>query len=271
MQRCLPVAMRQARPCGGIAVPSRYRWSLPRSPLWVGIRPRTPCLAGNENSDAVQSMTEEEARRVLELQSTATFDDVVGAKNRLLAGAVEDKEKEKEIEAAYDFLLMSSMRKRVTGPDEVPASVRFADVRRPNPAKKAQKFLSELPNGGLSVEAPTANVLLTNSLVFVPLVSWALLQGLLLPSDFPGDIVPGIPIAIGAIWTLYSLREYKILPLGKAAGYTFASLLFGVLVGGLIEGFVRVDLHPLGVLHSPATLVGEFALLSLWASTIFLV
>lgn len=49
-------------------------------------------------------MTEEEARRVLELQSTASFEDVVGAKNRLLAGAMEDKEKEKEVREGGNVL-----------------------------------------------------------------------------------------------------------------------------------------------------------------------
>lgn len=242
----------------------------PRSPRWNTLRPQPVLKAGKENSDAVKSMTEEEARRVLEIQSTASFDDILGAKNRLLAGTAKGEEREQEIEAAYDFLLMSSMRKRVTGSEQVPTNVRFADVRRTNPAKKAQQFLNQLPGGGLNVETPSTNLLLTNALIFVPLVSWALLQGLMLPSDYPGDIVPGIPIAVGAIWTVYSFREKKLMKLGKAVGYTFGSLVLGGILGGLIEGLVRVDLHPLGIFHSPATLVGEIALLSLWASATFL-
>ncbi|CAD7702517.1 unnamed protein product [Ostreobium quekettii] len=275
-----PVGMPRAAPMGvqgrqicWAASPCRCRRRslLPRSPGWIGIRPGSARGAGSENPDAIKSMTKEEALAVLGLGSYTNFEDVVRAKNRQLSGSGVDEQKQQEVEAAYDLLLMMSMRKRVTQGEAVPTSVRFADVpQQPNPAEKAQEFLRQLPAGGVSIQAPTQSGLVNNALVFVPLVTWAFLQGLILPEDFPGDIVPGIPIAIGAIWTLYSFREYRIMKMGKAFGYTCASLLFGAVIGGLLESLVRVDLHPLGAFHSPTTFVGEFALLSLWASATLL-
>ncbi|CAD7696140.1 unnamed protein product [Ostreobium quekettii] len=161
---------------------------------------------------------------------------------------------------------MASMRRRVEGSAAVPASVRFADVPRLNPNRKAQEFFSQLPTNGISVKAPTQRGLMNNALVFLPLITWAFLQGVTLPHEFPDDSVPGFPIAVGVFWTLYSFREHRRMSMGSALGYTFASFLAGALAGDFVESMVRVDLHPLGAMHSPATVVGEFTLMSLWAT-----
>lgn len=90
-------------------------------------------------------LTVDEACKLLGVNSDATFDDILQAKEKLLRYNDGNTEKmmqvgmravtnvsrtcmSTQIEAAYDLLLMDSMKRRLSG--EVASSVRFADVQR---------------------------------------------------------------------------------------------------------------------------------------------
>jgi hypothetical protein len=69
----------------------------------------------------------------------------------------------------------------------------------------------------------------------------------------------------------------SILPLinnlvcaGKATLITVAGLLVGAGLGGLVESWLRVDIVPVLGIGSPAVVVSEFVLFSLWASSLYL-
>lgn len=57
---------------------------------------------------------------------------------------------------------------------------------------------------------------------------------------------------------------------GKAAALTLAGLVAGAILGGGVEAWLRVDLIPVFGIGSPAIVVSEFVLLSLWLSSLYL-
>lgn len=52
------------------------------------------------------TMTPEEARAVLQVSASSSFEEVLAAKDRQLGRAGGDKEKAMEVDMAYDLLLM---------------------------------------------------------------------------------------------------------------------------------------------------------------------
>lgn len=113
------------------------------------------------------------------------------------------------------------------------------------------------------------------------------LQGLSEPPYVAQRDVPGLQLALAAAIAVYLLREKKrvslgaplhcvpaatqpaplwqwlhaavqeclsaattpwpLLPAARAAGLSFAGLIFGALVGGAFQGWLRVDIVPIGV------------------------
>jgi len=78
------------------------------------------------------------------------------------------------------MLLMKSMTKRVESSEEVPTSVRYADVQKRNLKKEARtlrdiseldrmwqalKIVEKIPTGGLAVDVPTNEALRANSII----------------------------------------------------------------------------------------------------------
>ncbi len=181
-----------------------------------------------------------------------------------------------EVEAAYDVIFSQQLKARLSGALPVSAKVRFADVaptRRSAPSKpSATSGGLSLPGGALAVRTLTSQTALTqSSAIFGVLVAWTLFQGLTEPSPAASSAdVPGLQLALGTAASVYLLREHKRLGLGKAAGLAVAGLIVGTLLGSAVEGWLRVDLVPLGSLSSPGVVVGEFALAGLWAVAFFL-
>jgi hypothetical protein len=56
----------------------------------------------------------------------------------------------------------------------------------------------------------------------------------------------------------------------KATLVTVAGLVVGAGLGGLVESWLRVDIVPVLGIGSPAVVVSEFVLFSLWASSLYL-
>jgi hypothetical protein len=82
-------------------------------------------------------MTTEDACKILDVQATASFEEVLAAKNTKLMAAGGDENRVVEVETAYDILFMRSMKKRMSGEIEVSTSVRYADVPPAPPRRGA--------------------------------------------------------------------------------------------------------------------------------------
>ncbi|KAK3238835.1 hypothetical protein CYMTET_51191 [Cymbomonas tetramitiformis] len=183
-------------------------------------------------------MTEEFAMEILGVGKSASFEDIVSAKNKLVA-ANSDEEFQMTVDAAYDVLLMRSFNKRRSG-EIVDRSVRYADVKRPKP--------TELPGWAKNaVSMPSSAVTFEK-----------------------GMNIPSTQLALAFGLSIYFLRENKRANFGRAALLTTGGLIAGALVGGLLQSWLRVDIVPIGSISSPEIIVGEGALLALWATCTFL-
>jgi len=212
----------------------------------------------------VVSLSAEEAASFLGLSLEASFEDIVDAKNSKLAQEGADNTK---VDAAYDALLLNSMKRRMSG--DVASSVRFADVPKYRPPEPKQNFLQNLP-GGLAVEQVPQDKSLTVAGVFGACAAWALVQGITdAPSAAQADVA-GLQLGIALSASVYFLTDYKRLGIGRSAAITGAGLVLGALLGGLLQAWLRVDIVPIGSFGAPGVLVSEFAILGVWASCTFL-
>jgi len=253
---------------------SNHRGPRPSSLFPKARRTDRILLKANASGDsgADSSLSLEEARQVLGIPENATFEQTVQAKNKLLSKVGADDEKQIQIETAYDALLMKSMKARLSGELKPARDVRFADVQKYRPAQPREKSWQEkvgekLP-GGVKVEK-SARFGPGPNLVFGSLAASALIQEVALSSPDTSNI-PALQLGLAFGASIYYLRDLKKLSLVKAGGLTTAGLIVGTLFGSLLQNFLRVDIVPIGGVHSPSTLVAEFSILSMWLTAFFL-
>lgn len=231
-------------------------------------------------------MTTEDACKILDVQATASFEEVLAAKNTKLVAAGGDENRVVEVETAYDILFMRSMKKRMSGEIEVSTSVRYADVppapprrgagasSKSNAASSPMSKLSapKMPAvGGIGIEAPrNQQQALVTAGIFTGLGTWALAQALLESPDAQMADTAGLQMAMALGYTAYSLKENKRMDLGKAAGLTVGVLFAGALLGTAVQSWLRVDIVPLGSFSSPGVFVTEVIIFLLALAALFL-
>jgi len=86
----------------------------------------------------------------------------------------------------------------------------------------------------------------------------------------PGvDNPPGLQLSLALLGSVWLLRK-KNLTLSRSISLALLGLSAGAFVGGAVQGWLRVDIVPLGALSSPSALVSEFGLLGIFAASAFL-
>lgn len=217
-------------------------------------------------------MTFENALNILGVAEGASFEEILRAKNTVLSKHTEDQDMAIQVEAAYDVLLMQSLNQRRAG-KVLDNSIRYADVKKAKSAPSTggpqwvRDAASKFP---VAVETPSSGAIATQTAVYAGLMAWTFASGM--SSDTPlhtNTEVPGPILAIGFGASLYFLRKENV-KLGKAAALTLGGLVAGAILGGAVESWLRVDLIPVLGISSPATVVSEFVLFSLWLSSLYL-
>jgi hypothetical protein len=203
----------------------------------------------------------------LGLKPEATSEEIVKAKNDVLAQFPDDEEKRQQVDAAYDVLLLRSFSRRTSG-QVVDEKVKYADVLTP-----IQEIKRNIPQGvkdassalpGMPVfEVGSKDILTQSGVVFGALSLWVLAQGVSNPPGF--DNPPGLQTAIAVCASIFLMNKRNVV-LSRAVGITMAMLTLGCLVGGGVENILRVDIVPLGGLSSPSAVVTEFGILALFVA-----
>ncbi|XP_010066291.2 protein CHAPERONE-LIKE PROTEIN OF POR1, chloroplastic [Eucalyptus grandis] len=230
--------------------------------------------AGRRADDSAPfEMSVESALKLLGVPDTASFDEILRAKNAIVASCKDDKEAIAQVEAAYDMLLMRSLTQRRAG-KVVSSSIRYADVKPVGTStigSMPQWLQTTVKNTPLSVEAPSTRDLGLQIGVYGALIVLTYVNGASTPSVAPyaGADVPGLILASSFGASLYFMTK-KNLKLGKATIITIGGLLAGAVVGSAVESWLQVDIVPFLGIHSPAAVISEFILFSQLFASLYL-
>ncbi|KAH6777072.1 chaperone [Perilla frutescens var. hirtella] len=214
--------------------------------------------ASRADDSAPSEMSVENALKLLGVSEGASFDDILRAKNSIIASCKDDQQAISQVEAAYDMLLMQSFLQRRAG-KVVNSSIRYADVK-PVSAPKMGSMPNWLQNSvkssPVSVEAPSTSELGVQAGVYGALMVLTYVNGASAPSAAPyaGADVPGLILATSFGASLYFMTKKKV-KLGKATVITIGGLVAGAVVGSAVESWLQVDIVPFMGIHSPATVI----------------
>ncbi|KAK3006547.1 hypothetical protein RJ639_017702 [Escallonia herrerae] len=224
-------------------------------------------------------MSVENALKLLGVSDGASFEDILGAKNSIVAGCKDDQDMIAQVEAAYDMLLMQSLSQRRSG-KVVNSSIRYADVKTvsaPTMGSMPQWLQGTIKSSPISVEAPSTGDLGIQAGVYGALMVLTYVNGSSTSSggSYGGADVPGLILATSFGASLYFMTKKKVklvkfLSTGKATVITIGGLVAGAVVGSAVENWLQVDIVPFLGIHSPATVVSEFIILSQFLVSLYL-
>ncbi|XP_030514247.1 protein CHAPERONE-LIKE PROTEIN OF POR1, chloroplastic [Rhodamnia argentea] len=265
-----------------VHLPHALRPAGGRAEAWRGVGSPPPqrrtggllAQAGSRADDSAPfEMSVENALKLLGVPDTASFDEILRAKNSIVASCKDDKEAVAQVEAAYDMLLMRSLTQRRAG-KVVSSSIRYADVKpigTPTMGSMPQWLQTTVKNSILSVEAPSTRDLGLQVGVYGALIVLTYVNGAstLSVAPYAGADVPGLILASSFGASLYFMTK-KNVKLGKATIITIGGLVAGAVVGSAVESWLQVDIVPFLGIHSPAAVISEFILFSQLFASLYL-
>ncbi len=164
----------------------------------------------------------------LGITTSASFDEVQDARNRLLQQCGGDRQRQESIEAAYDAILMERLRLRQEGKIKVPERIRFPEklvqappAAAPAPVKQSPKWLQTL------IDTPQPADILWPAGVFLGLSVLSLTAA-------GASSLLQMALAIGVGASLYFLNR-KERKFGRAVLLTLTGLIGGLVLGGLLS------------------------------------
>ncbi|KAK4788436.1 hypothetical protein SAY86_019755 [Trapa natans] len=228
--------------------------------LRVPARAAPPVVRASYRADDSASfeMSVENALKLLGVPETASFDEILSAKNSIVAACKNDQEAIAQVEAAYDMLLMRSLTQRRAG-KVVSSNIRYADVK---PVGQPQWLQSAVKSSLVSIDTPSTRDLGLQAGVYGSLMVLTYVNGTSTPATpYGGADVPGLILATSFGASLYFMTKRNV-KLGKAIIITMGGLVAGAMVGSAVENWLQVDIVPFLGIHSPAALISEFILFS---------
>ncbi|KAL8143331.1 hypothetical protein V2J09_016363 [Rumex salicifolius] len=218
----------------GSAAPSNRRKLTPGT--------KVVALAGSRADDSAPfEMSVENALKLLGVSESASFDEVLRAKNSILTSCKDDQEAIAKVEAAYDMVLMQRLTQRRAG-KVVSSNIRYADVK---PVGAAQMGGSMPPwlqdrvkNSPIAVDKPTITANLgVQAGVYGAMMALTYINGTN-ASSYGGADVPGLILATSFGASLYFMTK-KNVKLGKASLITIGGLVAGAAVGSAVENWLQ--------------------------------
>jgi Protein CHAPERONE-LIKE PROTEIN OF POR1-like len=188
-------------------------------------------------------MSEQNPYTKLEVPEDASFEEIQGARDRLVEHNPNDEKARQEIETAYDAILMDRLRKRQEGKITVPEGIRFAEKIAEKSAKAAVLAKATQSPSWLqkTLDRPTPTDVLTTAGVFTALGTIAVLNPY--PNAAKMEDSLAFLLAIGVGFTLFWLNR-KEQRLGRAFLFTLGTLLLGGFLGTVLLHF---GVPPIGI------------------------
>ncbi|MED6179842.1 hypothetical protein PIB30_004482 [Stylosanthes scabra] len=263
-----PVRRLDALPIGKPFVTEPWRGAAPlQTRYWRRLarpaRTVAPVQAGSraDDSSAPFEMSVESALKLLGVSEGASFDDILRAKNSIVASCKDDQQTIKQ-----------SLNQRRAG-KVVNSSVRYADVKRVKPpavGSMPQWLQSTVKNAPVSIVSPSTSDLGLQAGVYGALMGLTYINGTSTPSaGYAGADVPGLILAGSFGASLYFMTK-KDVKLGKATVITIGGLIAGAVVGSAVENWLQVDIVPFMGIHSPAAVVSEIIIISQFLVSLYL-
>ncbi|XWS67714.1 hypothetical protein CRYUN_Cryun04dG0029300 [Craigia yunnanensis] len=186
-----------------------------RAAIIVQSRRTLAARAGSRADDSAPfGMSVENALKLLGVSESASFDDILRAKNSIVASIKDDQEAIAQVEAAYDMLLMRSLTQRRAG-KVVDRSIRYADVKPDTPSgvgSMPQWVQTTVKNLPVSVETPSTGELGIQAGVYGALMVLTYVNGAYTSSGIPsaGPDIPALILASSFGASLYFMTRKNV-------------------------------------------------------------
>jgi hypothetical protein len=177
-------------------------------------------------------MSDQNPYKKLGVSEDASFDEIQDARNRLLEQHGGEGNSQEVIEAAYDAILMERLRMRQEGKIKVPERIRFPEIRVQSSTQASPNLNRQTPEWlQRSLDQPILTDVLVPAAWYVGLSAISLF--------YPGgsEQVLQLALVLGVGIGVYFLNR-KEGKFGRAVLFTLVSLIVGLIVGGLIAGWV---------------------------------
>lgn len=177
-------------------------------------------------------MSDQNPYEKLGVSEDASFDEIQDARNRLLEQHGGEGNSQEVIEAAYDAILMERLRMRQEGKIKVPERIRFPEIRVQSSTQASPNLNRQTPEWlQRSLDQPILTDVLVPAAWYVGLSAISLF--------YPGgsEQVLQLALVLGVGIGVYFLNR-KEGKFGRAVLFTLVSLIIGLIVGGLIAGWV---------------------------------
>lgn len=177
-------------------------------------------------------MSDQNPYEKLGVSEDASFDEIQDARNRLLEQHGGEGNSREVIEAAYDAILMERLRMRQEGKIKVPERIRFPEIRVQSSTQASPNLNRQTPEWlQRSLDQPILTDVLVPAAWYVGLSAISLF--------YPGgsEQVLQLALVLGVGIGVYFLNR-KEGKFGRAVLFTLVSLIIGLIVGGLIAGWV---------------------------------
>ena len=205
-------------------------------------------------------MSEQNPYEKLGVTEESTFDEIQGARSRLLHQHSTDIKASELIEAAYDAILMERLRMRQEGKIKVPEGIRFAERLSQSPPKESQA-LAKKPPAWLQrlIDKPSLKEVMLPGGLFLGL------SGISVFYRAGGAQVLQLALVVGVGLSLYFLNR-KEGKFGRAVLLTVLGLIIGLIVGGLISSLLLPQISMAALTAEQFSTVLTFFLLWLISS-----
>lgn len=205
-------------------------------------------------------MSDQNPYQKLGVSEDASFDEIQDARNRLLEQHGGDSKGREVIEAAYDAILMDRLRMRQEGKIKVPERIRFPEMRVPSPQKESPVTRDQSPAWLQRIlDQPSLSDVLAPGAWFLGLSAISLF----VPAASDQVLQLGLVVGVGVSIYFLNRKENKF---GRAVLFTLASLIIGLIAGGLIAVPVLQQLALINITANQFSTVLTFILMWLISS-----